>query len=105
MKNLVIFSFLFVISIPSFAACLIDDIEKGEAVCTLNQTTNQISPLFQNPQAGSTLKDTKPQLNPLSDNNRTELMRGPNANLNYSSGCQFGQCLQNPNNKLQNEQQ
>lgn len=84
----------FLTNLPSYSTCSLD----GESVCTLPEFRQQVSPIFKQSTGIQTNIDNSPgQLQPL---NRTDPMndiRGPNNNMNYNSGCQFGVCLQNPN--------
>lgn len=93
-KYLVISIFLF--SLPSFAACPIDG---GDTVCSLPSFREQVSPVFKETNTLGNFNSNQPngQLQPLNREDPINQMRGPNNNLNYNSGCQFGVCLQNPN--------
>ena len=87
---------IFLAPISSFAACPIDI--NGEAVCTLPEFRQQITPVFKQSTGVQTNIDSPAgQLQPLNRTDPINDMRGPNNNLNYNSGCQFGVCLQNPN--------
>ena len=84
---------LFMLSMPVFAACSI----VGESVCTLPEFRQQVTPVFKQSSGVPTNIDSSPgQLQPLNRADPINQMRGPNNNMNYSSGCQFGVCLQNP---------
>ena len=79
------------LSLPSYALCPIGD---GETVCTLPEFRQQVRPIYQeSPSLNST-----PNINlqPLSRTDPMKQMRGPNNDLNYNSGCQFGVCLRDP---------
>ena len=86
---------LLVISISvSYALCTV---EEGETVCTVPLDTVQVVPLFSNPNAGTAMTNQQSTLQPFNKENPEAMMRGHNSELNYNSGCQFGTCLQNPN--------
>ena len=94
MKKFLIFAIL--ISIQSvFAACPID--AKDDAVCSLPEFRQQLGPIFKQ-SSGSNTEASGVELQPLNRTDPIEQMRGPNNMMNYNSGCQFGVCLQNPNN-------
>ena len=93
MKKYLILSALFVI-LPSYSACAID----GESVCTLPEFRQQVTPMFkQSTGIQPNIDNTPGQLQPLNRADPINSMRSPNNDLNYNSGCQFGVCLQNPN--------
>jgi hypothetical protein len=92
MRKLLLMLLLSSIS-PVFAVCPIDS---GESVCALPSFREQVRPIY-----SETLNNTnvnRPSLNlqPLQREDPINQMRGPNNDLNYNSGCQFGVCLQNP---------
>ena len=81
--------------IPSYAVCPLDNAEN--AVCTLPEFREQITPIFQqNNGLSPNISTPAFQLTPLNRADPINQMRESNNNLNYSSGCQFGVCLQNP---------
>ena len=93
---------IFTVAIPAYAACPIDT--SGETVCSLPEFRQQVTPIF-NDSNNLNLSNPSVNLQPLTRTDPIEQMRGPNNNLNYNSGCQFGVCLQNPNeSKLPQEQ-
>ena len=95
MKKLFLLLILYIVSMPiSYSLC---PVEEGESVCTLPMDTTQVVPLFTNPNAGTAMTNTQLNLQPFSQENPEAMMRGQNSELNYNSGCQFGTCLQNPN--------
>lgn len=78
-----------------YATCSID--ADKESVCSLPEFREQMSPIFKQSSGVPTNIDSPAgQLQPLNRADPIDQMRGPNNNLNYSSGCQFGVCLQNP---------
>lgn len=89
------------IVLPIYALC---PIEGGEKVCSLPEYGEQAAPIFQQTNPTVNIENTNPQLQPLGRTNPIEQMRGPNNKLNYNSGCQFGMCLQNPNNVIRKQQ-
>lgn len=93
MRKFFVLSFLLIV-LPSYSACPIDKI--GEAVCSLPNFREQVSPIFQD-RNDINMSNPTVKLQPLNRTDPIEQMRGPNNNLNYNSGCQFGVCLQNPN--------
>ena len=94
MKKFFIIIFSVFIFLPSYALC---PIESGESVCSLPQFREQVSPIFKDISTGTTMSNPQVNLQPLSRESSVEQMRGPNNDLNYNSGCQFGICLQDPN--------
>ncbi len=90
-KYLIIIAFF---TLPSFAAC---PIESGETVCSLPSFREQIKPTYQSNSPSNANSEPNSPLQPLSRQDPINQMRSPNNNLNYNSGCQFGVCLQNPN--------
>ena len=89
------------IVLPVYALC---PIEGGETVCSLPDYGEQTVPLFQQTNAGINTNNPNTKLQPMSKTNPIEQMSGPNNSLNYNSGCQFGMCLQNPNNIMRKQQ-
>ena len=94
MEKFFLICFSLSIIVPSYALC---PIESGESVCSLPQLREQVSPIFKDTSVGTTMSNPQVNLQPLSRESSIEQMRGPNNNLNYNSGCQFGMCLQDPN--------
>ena len=94
MKKYFVYTLLLT-TIPAYSACPIDPIS-GESVCTLPSFREQVSPVFNN-NSSTNLNNPAGKLQPLSRQDPINQMRGPNNDLNYNSGCQFGVCLQNPN--------
>ena len=93
MKKFFILSVI-LISLPSYSACPIDI--NDETVCALPGFREQSSPIFQNSN-NTNIGTPGVRLQPLTREDPINQMREPNNNLNYNSGCQFGVCLQNPN--------
>ena len=96
MKKYIILSvfagYLFVL--PAYPACRID----GDAVCTLPEFREQVTPIFKQSSGVKSNIDSSPgQLQPLNRTDPINEMRGVDSMPNYNSGCQFGVCLQNPN--------
>ncbi len=91
----------FLIVLPIYALC---PIEGGETVCSLPEFRGQTTPIFQQVNPELNINTPQVKLQPLNRADPIEQMRGPNNNINYNSGCQFGMCLQNPNNTLQKQQ-
>ena len=91
MKKSLIFSAV-LLSLPVFALC---PIENGETVCSLPNFREQVQPIYKESPSAKFAPNVK--LQPLNRTDPIEQMRGPNNNLNYNSGCQFGVCLRNPN--------
>ena len=88
------------ISLPVFSAC---PIESGETVCTLPNFREQVQPIFDNTNYPKSVNPAQ-NLQPLKREDPINQMRGPNNQLNYNSGCQFGVCLQDPKeSRLQND--
>ena len=86
---------LCIISMPVFATCPIDG--NSDAVCTLPEFRQQVRPLFKQSSGVQTNIDSSPgQLQPLNRADPINQMRGSSNTTNYSSGCQFGVCLQDP---------
>ncbi|MBR1775506.1 hypothetical protein IJ750_00325 [bacterium] len=93
MKKLLIIPALF-ISSASFALCPIDS---EKTVCSLPQFQGSSRPVFQNQKTNLEMNKPNTMLQPLNKTNPIEEIRGPNVDMNYNSGCQFGVCLPNPN--------
>lgn len=91
MKKSLIF-FATMLSLPVFALC---PIENGETVCSLPGFREQVQPIYTEIPSASFAPNVK--LQPMKRTDPVDQMRGPNNNLNYNSGCQFGVCLNNPN--------
>ena len=99
MINLLIFLILF--TPPTFALCPIDS---GESVCSADFKHNTTS-IFQNKNYESNLGDTHSPLQPLQKENLFDKTRMPNNELmQYDSGCQFGNCVQNLKENLPSKQ-
>lgn len=94
MKKFAVLLFSLFITMPVHALCPVDS---GEKVCSIPQFRQQVSPIFRDRNTGTDLSNPQVQLQPLDRSSSMEQMRGPNNNLNYNSGCQFGICLQDPN--------
>ena len=94
MKKFAVLLFALLIVIPAYALCTVDS---GEKVCSIPQFREQVSPIFRDRSNGTNMSNPQVQLQPLNRESSMEQMRGPNNNLNYNSGCQFGICLQDPN--------
>ena len=88
--------FLLIISLtilsPTYASCLIDSID---SVCSLPEFRQEHTPIFKE----NNINTSNPsiQLQPLGRTDPMDKMRESNNSLNYNSGCQFGICVQNPN--------
>ena len=92
MKKIFIIPAMFVLSLLLYASCPID---AGETVCALPGLREKVEPIYKESQSATPYPNAT--LQPLNRQDPIEQMRGPNNNLNYNSGCQFGVCLQNPN--------
>ena len=90
----------FLVVLPIYALC---PIEGGETVCSLPEFREQVSPIFKESNPEANMSNPQVRLQPLNRTDPMDQMRGPNNNLNYNSGCQFGMCLQNPNNTIMNK--
>ena len=97
-KFLILLSF---ICIPSYALC---PIEAGESVCTLPDLDSSL-PLFQSSGSSSNINNTQIQLQPMKKEGATNKINLPGMNnMNYNTGCQFGNCIQDLNNTYNKSQ-
>ena len=89
--------FVFILSaavLPVIALCPIDS---GEDVCTL-PNSNSTSPLFQNPNASTNINRTGTPLQTRQEDKFDRVDFPEKSNMNYNTGCQFGNCLYDLNN-------
>ena len=93
MKYSVLF-LTYIMACAVYALCPVDD----NSVCTLPETGRNVKPLFQNPSAG--MVTTGVGLKPMTTVNPLGQTDTLNRDLNYDTNCQFGNCLDKPNNKL-----
>ena len=93
MKNLILFFIIF-FTAPAFALCPID----GDKVCSVSGYDRPSTPLFRQTQNdGMNFHSPDTDLQPMNRENPLNQMRSSNQNMNYSSACQFGNCLDNTN--------
>lgn len=98
MKQIYIILLLLSFIIPSFALCPIDS---GESVCSIADFKTNSTSVLQNTKLESNLNDNYIPLQPLQKENLFNKIRTPNNELmQYDSGCQFGTCVQNLNEKF-----
>ena len=97
-KFLLIFMFMFFVSIQSYALCPID--ADGESVCSLSDFSNNQKPIFQTQNSGIDINNTHGSIKPIQSENglNNKLPSSSDSIMKYNSGCQFGICVQDLNN-------
>ena len=97
MKKLLIV-FLLIFIMPSYATC---PVNSGESVCSLPDFGSNSKPLFQNTKIEANINNTQTPLQPLYKDDLFEKIRTPNNELmQYDSGCLFGVCVKDLNQKI-----